>query len=56
MTPEESSLLEKLHKYMEEADQKTLSEMSHEDVKLSLFISLKKGYGRELWFIRQMRS
>ena len=33
---------------MDEADQNTLSEMSHEDVKLSLFISLKKGYGQEL--------
>lgn len=48
MTPKEHFLLDKLYKYMDEADQNTLSEMSHEDVKLSLFISLKKGYGKEL--------
>ncbi len=48
MSPQERMMLERLNEYMEEADRNTLAEMSDSDVKLSLFISLKKGCGREL--------
>lgn len=48
MDPQERELLERLNDYMDEADRNTIAEMCDEDVKLSLFISVQKGCGKEL--------
>ncbi|WP_239414071.1 MULTISPECIES: hypothetical protein [Bacteroidaceae] len=48
LSPIEKDLLETLCEYMDEADRNTLARMSDEDVKLSLFVSTRKGCGREL--------
>ena len=48
MNPQEKELLERLNDYMDEADRNTIAQMGDGDVKLSLFISIQKGCGREL--------
>lgn len=48
MSPQKKELLIRLNDYMDEADQNTLAIMADDDVKLSLFISIKKGCGKEL--------
>lgn len=48
INPEEMDLLVELNEYMDEADRNTIAEMDDGDVKLSLFISIQKGCGKEL--------
>ena len=48
MNPQEKELLERLNDYMDEADRNTIAQMDDSDVKLSLFISIQKGCGKEL--------
>lgn len=47
-TPEQKELIRMCRTYLEEMDRKTLSFMTREDVKLSLFISVKPGCGSKL--------
>ena len=48
MNQQEKELLERLNDYMDEADRNTIAQMGDSDVKLSLFISIQKGCGKEL--------
>lgn len=48
MSRQESELLERLNDYMDEADRSTIAEMTDEDAKLSLFVSIQKGCGKQL--------